>query len=433
MAEKQTIRIRELEPKQIFNGQDEKLQNFTNKLAKKLSKSFNINEFLSYFLEHKHDDVKDMALEAMKDGGFPDYADWEKVLWRLEGQNKVEFREWLRIGADKQYIHKSDIADKLNDFIKSDRDYKMFSEMWKELLHIKVVLLENSEEWRIRQGKVEQLGKVLEQRFDKGYIENRLVQSDFLALSFNPVIDLLEAKLKDEGFPKEANSLNTRFKVNVNLAIDFNEFANKLSVMMGEKQILDMLIEYNNERINEIYISQHTMPYLAIQVEVLDTLQEWQERNHIIFDQSNLLEVVAEAFESRFDGVMVGEMFSMGDLLYSDTNTCYQEVELALQEEGFPKEAKPENVDFDVVAEYPLDWSVVAEYYINGMNGNIEVINNTIQSSPEYFNNVIWRFPIFSQFLIFNIKLNQTIEEWNEEHPELAERSLDRKLEDLEY
>lgn len=400
------------------------------KLAKKLSKSFDINDFLAYFLENRSDDVKELVEEELHQHRFPEEAEWDTVLWSLSGRNRVEFTKWLDIAVQKHYINGEDIADKLDDFIRSDRDYKMFAAEWRQLLNIDVKLLENVSEWYERQGKVKELAKILSTNFDPDYIGLRLASPELLEATFNPVSDVFRNEAEQLGFPKEATTINTRFKVIPTMAVDFEEFANYLTGILREKDgQVDNLLRINNRQINEVYLSHLTISYLAIRVTILDTLEEWEERNQILSDNSRAKKLLSEMIERMFDPILLGEEFSTVEMLDQPQNICERKVQEKLHEENFPKQATAYNVDFDASAKSALPYTEVAEHLIEASGNNFEAINNMMHANQERFN-FFWKLPQFMRILDFDITLNQTKEDWLSEN---ADRLADEAAEKEDY
>lgn len=395
-----------------------KMNELIVKLGKKLAKAFEIDEYLAYFLEKKPEVVQHKVQEMMKDENFPQEAQWDKVRWEIRGKNKTEFSEWVRLGFQKGYLSQEDIKDKLNDFIRSDRDYKMYTAEWEKLMNIEIILKETAEEYLERQGKADALSKHLSSNFDSDYIGEKLKEYENLSLSYNPVMDLFNEQRASSELGDKATVLNTRFKVLVSPP-DFEEVASSLTMMIKDQgESLDALLEFSGQALNAIYFSPYTLHFLPLNVQIQDTVEEWEERNQVLASPARAKELLTQKISDSFDGAWLGEEMSDPEMLQHPQNVLYQRISDALGEAGFPRAARPENVDFKAVAESLLDFGEMAARIIDLAHENYEGINNMLHSPADRFN-MIWKTPEFIRGLDYKVTLMQTVDEWLEEHPEV--------------
>lgn len=395
-----------------------KMNELIVKLGKKLAKAFEIDEYLAYFLEKKPEVVQHKVQEMMKDENFPQEAQWDKVRWEIRGKNKTEFSEWVRLGFQKGYLSQEDIKDKLNDFIRSDRDYKMYTAEWEKLMNIEIILKETAEEYLERQGKADALSKHLSSNFDPDYIGEKLKEYENLSLSYNPVMDLFNEQRASSELGDKATVLNTRFKVLVSPP-DFEEVASSLTMMIKDQgESLDNLLEFSGQALNAIYFSPYTLHFLPLNVQIQDTVEEWEERNQVLASPARAKELLTQKISDSFDGAWLGEEMSDPEMLQHPQNVLYQRISDALGEAGFPRAARPENVDFKAVAESLLDFGEMAARIIDLAHENYEGINNMLHSPADRFN-MIWKTPEFIRGLDYKVTLMQTVDEWLEEHPEV--------------
>lgn len=415
--------LEDTEPSHLFRSNDPKAQEITKRLASKLAAAFDINEYLSFYLMEHENEVGELVKEKMQEENFPASVNWKSVKWDLTGKNIREYREWLNFAARKRMITGFDLADGLKDFISSTRDLKMYAAEDQRFLSLAIKLLETPREWEERQGKIIELAKKLEDHFDQTYLGLKLATPEYLTEPSNPTIDLFEEVKRQEGFPKEATVNNTKFKVVPKLKIGYDEFAKRVSLTLrGEDGSIDYLLKVDDKYLNEIYLNKFFLPYLAYNIQITEEVAEWEERNEVLSKPDKALGRLAEAFENNFNGLLIGEMLSTKDNLQISHNTLFEKVKERLQEEGFPKQATPNNVDFDATAVNMVPFEDLAQYTINNAQGNYQVINQMINSSADNFNAIVWKSPAYLQFLSFDVKFMQTVEEWSKENADrLAE------------
>lgn len=380
-------------------------------LGAKLYDSYGPQNFAVYFYEKRPEDVAELVNQAMREADYPEQADWKTVAWELNVQNKVDFVEWVDIAAEKKYMNGEDIGDKFADFTKSDRDYQMYAEEWKKLLNIEVKLKENKYEWMERQGKAEQIGRLLASQFDPDYLGERLKSPELIEMTYNPTTDIFRDNADELGLTEKATTINTRFKVKPQLGIPFADFAKELSYMVKDGAELEKIFQTNSQVVNEIFLRKETLPYLAIEVEILDTIDEWEERNQILANPDRAEAVLTKKITDCFDPLLIGERLSTEAMLQRSDNACYQQIEEKLAEEGFPQGATPLNVDFDARAKCQLPYEDIAVILIELTGNNPEALNNMVHASPERFN-AMWIAPEFLFTLDFDIILRQTVDEW---------------------
>lgn len=385
-------------------------------LASKLAKNFDINDFLNHFVEYNEQAVKELTELELTQQNFPKEANWKEVLWVLKGQNKLDFREWIDIAVNRHYITGEDIPDKLNDFISSDRDYVMFAKEWKQLLNIRVELLETPNEWFERKGKAKELASLLEKNYDSNYIASRLVASDVLEHPHNPVPSAFREASHEAGLPEKATLNNSRYKITTTLTVPFLDFAHFLTALFNNnKTQVDNLLSLSTKELNEVYLLPHTLTFTGVNVVITDTIAEWEERNSMLSNPERAVSVLAQRIETNFDPIIVGEMLSTREMLEQPQNTCLLKVQEKLEEEQFPKQATAYNVDFDAKADMLLPATTTAEKIIELFNNDYEAINNFVYLPADIFNQ-FWKFPVFINTLDFFISLKQTAEEWTKEN-----------------
>lgn len=386
-----------------------------------LASAFNINGFLRYFIDHRPDDVQEMVEQKMSEMNFPKEAKWDSVIWELKGRNKLDFVEWVLIGKELNHIKKEDFLDDLKYFVRSNRDYEMYAKEHHRLLNISVDMLETAEQWKERQGNVIKLAKMLENQFDSNLLGELLKQPEYLEKSYNPTVDLFRERAEGIGLPQQATVLNTKYQIIPKPTNSFEEIADTISMIYkGDNSRIDeLMMERNKRQINELFTSQFVLPHFAIEVKLLDSLESWEERNQAMVSPNKASKILAKALEKQFDPLLFGEEFSTLELLQYERNACYFAVVEKLDEEQFPKEANPYNVDFDAKAKVTTEWKVIAEKIIDLSGYDYEAINNLVHADGHLLLK-LFKTAELVVYLDFDITLNQTAEEWLEDNPDIS-------------
>lgn len=406
--------------KDLKKGKKEEIEDL-EKYGAVLATAFNINDFLRYFIEHKPDDVQEMVEKKMSEMNFPKEAKWDSVIWELKGQNKLDFVEWVLIGKELNHIKKEDFLDDLKYFVRSNRDYEMYAKEHHRLLNIRVDLLETAVQWQERQGNVIKLAKMLENQFESGLLGELLKQPEYLEKSYNPTVDLFRERAEEIELPQQATVLNTQYQIIPKPLTSFEEIAETISMIYkGDNSRIDeLMIERNKRQINEVFASPFVMSHFAIEVKLLDSLESWEERNQAMVSPNKASQILAKALEKQFDPLLFGEEFSTLELLQYERNACYPAVVEKLDEEQFPKEANPYNVDFDAKAKVTTEWKVIAEKIIDLSGYDYEAVNNLVHADSGMLLQ-IFKTAELVIYLDFDITLYQSAEEWAENNPDFS-------------
>ena len=292
-------------------------------------KRFDLQDFTATLIEAEPSTIKELVEDYLHTEGFPKGVTYIDVDWHLKPRLRASYDKWLELGINEGYIADDDLRDGLREFFDTGRSTQMALNEWQKshLLDLEVVLNETFEKWERRMGGSEELLDNFYRLFDAMQVNKLLTEN---IDSYPELVEVFRDKTKEAGLDN-AKLNNTRYQVKVNTQGNESEIVLLMTLILNinRPQALDSIPKMTTDDFNTLLCLPSIFRKLSKTVELLDSVNEWEERNKQIASERVAIQKISKKLA---DGLNPDEILQHLVATPSPDNPYYKKLE-ALAEE----------------------------------------------------------------------------------------------------
>lgn len=292
-------------------------------------KRFDLQDFTATLIEAEPSTIKELVEDYLHTEGFPKGVTYIDVDWHLKPRLRVSYDKWVELGINAGYIADDDLRDGLREFFDTGRATQMALNEWQKshLLDLEVVLNETLEKWERRMGGSEELLDNFYRLFDAMQVNKLLTEN---IDSYPELVEEFRDKTKEAGLDN-AKLNNTHYQVKVNTKGNESEIVLLMTLILNinRPQALDSIPKMTADDFNTLLCLPSIFRKLSKTVELLDSVNEWEERNKQIASERVAIQKISKKLA---DGLNPDEILQHLVATPSPDNPYYKKLE-ALAEE----------------------------------------------------------------------------------------------------
>ena len=292
-------------------------------------KRFDLQDFTATLIEAEPSTMKELVEDYLHTEGFPKGVTYIDVDWHLKPRLRASYDKWVELGINEGYIADDDLRDGLREFFDTGRATEMALKEWSKshLLDLEVVLNETLEKWEHRMGGSEELLDNFYRLFDAMQVNKLLTEN---IDSYPELVEEFRDKTKEAGLDN-AKLNNTHYKVKVNTQGNESEIVLLMTLILNinSPQALDSIPKMTADDFNTLLCLPSIFRKLSKNVELLDSVNEWEERNKQIASERVAIQKISKRL---VDGFNPDEILQYLVATPSPDNPYYKKLE-ALAEE----------------------------------------------------------------------------------------------------
>lgn len=345
-------------------------------------KRFDLQDFTATLIEAEPSTIKELVEDYLHTEGFPKGVTYIDVDWHLKPRLRASYDKWVELGINEGYIADDDLRDGLREFFDTGRATEMALKEWSKshLLDLEVVLNETLEKWEHRMGGSEELLDNFYRLFDAMQVNKLLTEN---IDSYPELVEEFRDKTKEAGLDN-AKLNNTHYQVKVNTQGNESEIVLLMTLILNinSPQALDSIPKMTADDFNTLLCLPSIFRKLSKNVELLDSVNEWEERNKQIASERVAIQKISQRLT---DGFNPDEILQHLVATPSPDNPYYKKLEVLAEERHVsvekllaqkPKATLKFNGDMAELSKKLLD-TKLSEYknYNNFILGEKELIN----------------------------------------------------------
>jgi hypothetical protein len=345
-------------------------------------KRFDLQDFTATLIEAEPSTIKELVEDYLHTEGFPKGVTYIDVDWHLKPRLRASYDKWVELGINEGYIADDDLRDGLREFFDTGRATEMALKEWSKshLLDLEVVLNETLEKWEHRMGGSEELLDNFYRLFDAMQVNKLLTEN---IDSYPELVEEFRDKTKEAGLDN-AKLNNTHYQVKVNTQGNESEIVLLMTLILNinSPQALDSIPKMTADDFNTLLCLPSIFRKLSKTVELLDSVNEWEERNKQIASERVAIQKISKKLA---DGFNPDEILQHLVATPSPDNPYYKKLEVLAEERHVsvekllaqkPKATLKFNGDMAELSKKLLD-TKLSEYknYNNFILGEKELIN----------------------------------------------------------
>lgn len=292
-------------------------------------KRFDLQDFTATLIEAEPSTMKELVEDYLHTEGFPKGVTYIDVDWHLKPRLRASYDKWVELGINEGYIADDDLRDGLREFFDTGRATEMALKEWSKshLLDLEVVLNETLEKWEHRMGGSEELLDNFYRLFDAMQVNKLLTEN---IDSYPELVEEFRDKTKEAGLDN-AKLNNTHYQVKVNTQGNESEIVLLMTLILNinSPQALDSIPKMTADDFNTLLCLPSIFRKLSKTVELLDSVNEWEERNKQIASERVAIQKISKRLA---DGFNPDEILQHLVATPSPDNPYYKKLE-ALSEE----------------------------------------------------------------------------------------------------
>ena len=264
-------------------------------------KRFDLQDFTATLIEAEPSTIKELVEDYLHTEGFPKGVTYIDVDWHLKPRLRVSYDKWVELGINEGYISDDDLRDGLREFFDTGRATEMALKEWnkRHLLDLEVVLNETLEKWEHRMGGSEELLDNFYRLFDAMQVNKLLTEN---IDSYPELVEEFRDKTKEAGLDN-AKLNNTYYKVKVNTQGNESEIVLLMTLILNinSPQALDSIPKMTADDFNTLLCLPSIFRKLSKTVELLDSVNEWEERNKQIASERVAIQKISQKLAESFN------------------------------------------------------------------------------------------------------------------------------------
>jgi hypothetical protein len=264
-------------------------------------KRFDLQDFTATLIEAEPSTIKELVEDYLHTEGFPKGVTYIDVDWHLKPRLRVSYDKWVELGINEGYISDDDLRDGLREFFDTGRATEMALKEWNKshLLDLEVVLNETLEKWEHRMGGSEELLDNFYRLFDAMQVNKLLTEN---IDSYPELVEEFRDKTKEAGLDN-AKLNNTYYKVKVNTQGNESEIVLLMTLILNinSPQALDSIPKMTADDFNTLLCLPSIFRKLSKTVELLDSVNEWEERNKQIASERVAIQKISQKLAESFN------------------------------------------------------------------------------------------------------------------------------------
>ena len=292
-------------------------------------KRFDLQDFTATLIEAEPSTIKELVEDYLHTEGFPKGVTYIDVDWHLKPRLRASYDKWVELGINAGYIADDDLRDGLRELFDTGRATQMALNEWQKshLLDLEVVLNETLEKWERRMGGSEELLDNFYRLFDAMQVNKLLTEN---IDSYPELVEEFRDKTKEAGLDN-AKLNNTHYQVKVNTKGNESEIVLLMTLILNinRPQALDSIPKMTADDFNTLLCLPSIFRKLSKTVELLDSVNEWEERNKQIASERVAIQKISQKL---VDGFNPDEILQHLVATPSPDNPYYKKLE-ALAEE----------------------------------------------------------------------------------------------------
>ena len=264
-------------------------------------KRFDLQDFTATLIEAEPSTIKELVEDYLHTEGFPKGVTYIDVDWHLKPRLRASYDKWVELGINEGYIADDDLRDGLREFFDTGRATEMALKEWSKshLLDLEVVLNETLEKWEHRMGGSEELLDNFYRLFDAMQVNKLLTEN---IDSYPELVEEFRDKTKEAGLDN-AKLNNTHYKVKVNTQGNESEIVLLMTLILNinRPQALDSIPKMTADDFNTLLCLPSIFRKLSKNVELLDSVNEWEERNKQIASERVAIQKISQRLTDGFN------------------------------------------------------------------------------------------------------------------------------------
>lgn len=264
-------------------------------------KRFDLQDFTATLIEAEPSTIKELVEDYLHTEGFPKGVTYIDVDWHLKPRLRASYGKWVELGINAGYIADDDLRDGLREFFDTGRATQMVLNEWQKsyLLDLEVVLNETLEKWERRMGGSEELLDNFYRLFDAMQVNKLLTEN---IDSYPELVEEFRDKTKEAGLDN-AKLNNTRYQVKVNTQGNESEIVLLMTLILNinSPQALDSIPKMTADDFNTLLCLPSIFRKLSKSVELLDSVNEWEERNKQIASERGAIQKISQKLAESFN------------------------------------------------------------------------------------------------------------------------------------
>lgn len=292
-------------------------------------KRFDLQDFTATLIEAEPSTIKELVEDYLHTEGFPKGVTYIDVDWHLKPLLRASYDKWVELGINDGYITDDDLRGDLREFFDTGRATQMALNEWQKshLVDLEVVLNETLEKWERRMGGSEELLDNFYNLFDAMQVNKFLTEN---IDSYPELIEEFREKIKEAGLDN-AKLNNTHYRVKVNTQGNESDIVLLMTLILNinEPQAIDSIPKMTADDFNTLLCLPSIFRKLSKNVELLDSVNEWEERNKQIASERVAIQKISQRL---IEGFNPDETLQCLVATPSPDNPYYQKLEVLAEE-----------------------------------------------------------------------------------------------------
>ena len=293
-------------------------------------KRFDLQDFATTLIEDEPNTIKELVEDCLHTEGFPKGVTYIDVDWHLKPRLIASYDKWVELGINEGYIADDDLRDGLREFFDTGRATQMVLKEWSKshLLDLEVVLNETLEKWEHRMVGSEVLLDNFYSLFDAMQVNKLLTEN---IDSYPELVEEFRDKTK-EALLDNAKLNNTNYQVKVNTQGNESEIVLLMTLILNinRPQALDSIPKMTADDFNTLLCLPSIFRMLSKSVELLDSVNEWEERNKQIASERGAIQKISQKLVENFNPDEILQYLVANP---SSDNPYYQKLEVLAEEQ----------------------------------------------------------------------------------------------------
>lgn len=264
-------------------------------------KRFDLQDFTTTLIEVEPSTIKELVEDYLHTEGFPQSVTYIDVDWHLKPRLRASYDKWIELGFNEGYITDDDLRDDLREFFDTGRAMQMALKEWQKshLLDLEVVLNETLEKWERRMGVSEELLDNFYSLFDAMQV-NKLLKENID--SYPELVEEFRDKTKEAGLDN-AKVNNTHYQVKVNTKGNESEIVLLMTLILNinNPQAIENIPKMTADDFNTLLCFPNIFRKLSKNIELLDSVNEWEERNKQIASERVAIQKISQILTESFN------------------------------------------------------------------------------------------------------------------------------------